>query len=444
MSWKVRAKRLPRQPGPAAWNRLLPDPPPPDTLKGDTAADIAIIGAGFAGLSAARRLNQIDPEIHVAVLDAGRLAEGPAGRNSGFMIDLPHDLSASGYVGGDQERERLETRLNRAAIRFAATAATDLRMSSETFNQCGKINAAATRAGDQLNRDYAQHLENAREPYRMLDASEMASVTGSSMYVSGLYTPGTAMLQPAAYIRSLAAGLSAQVNVYETSPVTEIMKRSDGWNLLTPRGTVSASKVILANNGHAESFGFFRRRLMHVFTYASMTELFPNHALEGESNWALTPADAMGTTVRRISGIDGSRIVMRSRFTYNPTMFVSGAAIARAGALHDQKFNDRFPALSNISMEYRWAGHLCLSLNGVPAHGEIEPGLFSAVCQNGLGTAKGTLAGISAAELATDTVTEISRALTTMAPPRRLPPEPLSWLGVNALMKWKEWRAGNE
>ena len=56
-------------------------------------ADYLIIGGGFAGLSAARRLNQLEPTAKIVVLEACDIGEGPAGRNSGFMIDLPHNLA---------------------------------------------------------------------------------------------------------------------------------------------------------------------------------------------------------------------------------------------------------------------------------------------------------------------------------------------------------------
>ena len=64
---RYRANRLPRQPGPAGWNRLLPAPDPATPLDANASADVAIIGAGFAGLSAARRLLQLDPGLRVAV-----------------------------------------------------------------------------------------------------------------------------------------------------------------------------------------------------------------------------------------------------------------------------------------------------------------------------------------------------------------------------------------
>lgn len=438
-----RAKRLPKQPGPAGWNEILGDQAPAVTLEANTTADVAIIGAGFAGLSAARRLYQLDPSLRVIVMDAGRIAHGPAGRNSGFMIDLPHNLSSESYAGEAIENDIAQTRLNRHAIGFAAEAAADYGVSIDTFDPCGKINAAATAAGDHHNHAYANHLKACNEPFRLLDAAQMADLTGTDYYTSGLFTPGTVMIQPAAYIRALYAGLKPGLRAYENTPVQAITRKGDTWALTTPKAIVTASRVILANNGHAESFGFFERRLMHVFTYASMTEPLAPNALGGAPKWGVTPADPMGTTVRRFHGA-GDRIVIRSRFTYNPTMEVSDTAVARAGALHDRKFNERFPMLRGTKMAYRWAGHLCLSYNDVPAHGEIEPGLFAAVCQNGLGTVKGTLAGLSAAELALSQSSEITRAMTCAPPPKRLPPEPFATIGARATLKWKERRAGRE
>jgi glycine/D-amino acid oxidase-like deaminating enzyme len=412
-------------------------------LSAPRSADIAIIGGGIAGLSAARRLIQIDPSAKVVVLEAGRIAEGPAGRNSGFMIDLPHDLSSDSYSGA-AEADRAETALNRSAIAFAADAAQQYGLSKDVFNPCGKINAAATPSGDRHNREYGEHLARLNESHRLLDAEEMAQITGTPFYSSGLFTPGTAILQPAAYVRGLAAGIGHQVSIYEQSPVLEIVEQSGGWQLTTPQAKISTDRVILATNGHAESFGLFKHRLMHVFTYASMTSPFGEGVLDGEPQWGVTPADPMGTTVRRIRSGNQFRILIRSRFTYNPKMTVSDGALTRAGKLHDKKFAQRFPMLKETEMEYRWSGHLCLSLNGVQAHGEVAKGVFSAVCQNGLGLAKGTLSGISAAELAMGRESEITRALCAMEPPRRLPPEPFTWLGANARMKWSEWRAGRE
>jgi glycine/D-amino acid oxidase-like deaminating enzyme len=111
---------------------------------------------------------------------------------------------------------------------------------------------------------------------------------------------------------------------------------------------------------------------------------------------------------------------------------------------HDRAFAARFLMLRGISMKYRWGGRLCLSRNNVQVVSELDEGLFSACCQNGLGTAKGTLAGGLAAELALgQTSPALDRALKANLP-TRLPPEPLARIGANMVLKLQERRAGKE
>src|SRR5690606_8604045 len=128
---------------------------------------------------------------------------------------------------------------------------------------------------------------------------------------------------PAAYIRGLADALPASVRIFENSPAVLLEKNATGWLVKTPQGTIHTGKILLANNGHAESFGFFKGRLVHIFTYASMTQAFDPALLVGERKWAATPALPMGTTVRRVAGTDGDRILVRSRYTYNAGQTVS-------------------------------------------------------------------------------------------------------------------------
>lgn len=440
----MQVRRLPVDPGPAAWNAILPVRAGEPPLASRINADWLIIGAGFAGLSAARRLRQLHPKDRIVVLEASEVAKGPAGRNSGFMIDLPHDLSSSDY-GGTLDRDAAQTAENRFAIAFAQEAADDYVMDPEALVASGKINAAATAKGHQHNVDYAAHLTAMNEPFAIYDAVQMRDITGTDYYQSGLYTPGTAMLQPAQYIRGLAGGLARdRVEIYENSPVISLAK---GWIAKTPKGQVTAPKVILAVNGHAESFGQFQGRLMHVFTYASMTRaLSPDEQrkLGGAPVWGATPADPLGTTVRKIDGVGGARVIIRNRFTLDPNMEVSTRRIASVGRDHDKAFRARFPMLDTVGMEFRWGGRLCLSRNNVPAFGERESGLYSACCQNGLGTAKGTLHGILAAEQASGHQTDMLAQVMSQAPPFKLPPKPLTWLGANAIMRWSEWRAGAE
>lgn len=443
---RIEVQKLPVDPGPAAWNALLKPPQPAQKLETNMTSDWVVIGAGFAGLAAARRLSQLCPTDRIVVLEAKRVAEGPAGRNSGFMIDLPHDLSSSDY-GGALDHDIALTSDNRHAINFAAEMADEYGLGEEVFSRCGKINGAATAKGDKHNREYAAHLDSMNEPYRMLDAVAMKDLTGTDYYRSGLFTAGTAIIQPAAFVRGVAGGLASnRVQVFENSPVTGMVRGSD-WVVETAGGKITTPKVVLAVNGHLNSFGFLQGHLMHIFTYASMTRPLTeveNQQLGGTETWGITPADPMGTTVRRIKTAQGNRIVVRNRFTFDPSMEVNVRRIKSVAKDHDNAFNARFPMLGALDMEYRWGGRLCLSRNNVSVVREIETGLFTACCQNGLGTTRGTLSGMLAAELATNTQSERLKRTLASASPTKLPPSLVAKTGATALLKWQEMKAGAE
>ncbi len=443
----IAVNKMPTDPGPAAWNALLGPAKDFPLAEHAQTADFVIVGAGFAGLAAARRLRQLQPGATIVVLEARKIAEGPAGRNSGFMIDIPHKLDSRDYADS-RDADLLRISMNREAIQFSQTAAAEFDMAQEAFDKSGKINAAAGSTGVANNQNYAEHLSNLGETHELLDAAAMRDICGSNYYQSGLFSPGTATIQPALFIRSLAAGLDQQgVQIYQSSPVTSLSRSRDSWHVETPKAVISAGKVILAVNGHIESFGFFKRQLMHIYLYASITRALTEAeitALGGHRNWAFTPADPLGTTVRKISGTGGHRILVRNRFTWAPGRSVSEQKIKSIAPVHDRSFQTRFPQLQHVQMEHQWGGLLCLSRNSAPAFGEIDTNLYSACCQNGLGTVMGTLSGKLAAELATDQNSKTLKAMLDQPQPSILPPEPFASIGANVFMRWSEFRAGRE
>ncbi|WP_166417156.1 NAD(P)/FAD-dependent oxidoreductase [Cochlodiniinecator piscidefendens] len=448
MTQSLKAHRLPTHAGPAAWNAILGAQPPAQSLDRDETADFVIVGGGFAGLSAARRLLQLQPKAKIAVLEAGRFAEAASGRNSGFMIDLPHDLASDDYAGQGPNSDRVLIELNRNAIAFARQAVDEYEIDPNYFDEVGKVNGAASQTGHNHNLSYAKHLRSLGEQSEMLDGQQMHELTGSRHYHSGLYTPGTVMLQPAGYIRGLVSGLSDRVSLYENTPATEFRRIGPDWQVITPKGSITTGRILLTNNGHLESFGFEKGRLMQLFLYASMTSELDSDTLRklgGQPRWGVTPSDPMGTTMRRIDvGQGGNRIITRTCATMKLNMKPTQAGVARAAKVQQRKFNQRFPQLAGMEMEYKWAGHLCLALNGVSVLREVEDGVFAGCVQNGLGTARGTLTGIGAAELACGEQSDITDYFTQEARPKRLPSAPIAEIGANAVLRWKEWRAGNE
>ncbi|MFC3320700.1 NAD(P)/FAD-dependent oxidoreductase [Mesorhizobium cantuariense] len=434
------AVRAPADTSLSGWYGILPPPKAPEVLRGRQKADWLIVGAGFAGLAAARRLTQLVPNERIVVVDAQRVAWSAAGRNTGFMIDLPHELGGENY-GGNQDHDRKRIRMNRAAIEFSAAAADEFGLQS-FFLRAGKFHGAATDHGLAVLREFENHLTGLGEPFERLDGPQLKKITGTDFFIGGTFTPGTVMAQPAGFIRGLAEGLSNRVRLFENSPVTSV-QTGKLHTVRTVGGEITAPRLILTVNGHLESFGFFRKRLLHVFTYASMTRPLSKSeqaTLGGEPNWGLIPADPMGSTIRRI----GDRIVVRNTFTYNPDMSTNEKQINRIGAAHDRSFRARFPMLGKMEMEFRWGGHLCLSLNSAPAFGEVEERVFVAGCCNGLGTVQGTLFGMLSADLAAGSNEPMVADALNEPAPVRLYPEPLMSIGAPLKLWAMQRRAGRE
>ena len=435
--------------GDSGWLGILPQRQSRGCLEQVIEADYCIVGAGFAGLAAARRIRQLESEASIVILEAGPVGSGPAGRNSGFMIDLPHRLSSSSYAG-QIDSDMRDIQLNRNAIEFVRDMVKEYDLPEQAFRLEGKVNAAAGKSGVKANGDYARHLDKIGEPCEMLTAAEMQAKTGSDYYLGGLRTPGTAMIQPALLIQGFADGLvtANKCKLYEHSAVVDMRKQGDRWRLSTAKGSVIAGKSILGVNGFIENFGYYRRRLMHINLYASMTRELSSaevSSLGGEYRWGLTPSDPFGTTVRRISETGGHRIIVRNHFSYDPSLKPKSSILKQAEKDHRKSYAARFPMLADIDMEYCWSGRLCLSRNHVWALGEVAENLYSACCQNGLGTTKGVVAGVIAAEMASESrENSLMPEYEAKALPKKLLPEPFMTPGARSYLKLREWLAGKD
>lgn len=436
-------KLLPQEDGRCGWYETLPPPPPATMLLGDVNADWVVLGAGFAGLAAARRLGELQPDKHIVLIDACRIGFGAAGRNSGFMIDLPHDLASHSYTG-DEDSDQRQISLNRGAIEYMRDIVKRFGIECD-WQERGKVHGAADSRGVHALKAFTSGLNRLGEPYHELGAADMKRITGTDFYRAGIHAPGAVQVQPAALVRGLGATLPENVTLYENSPVRSITT-GNLHVLLTDRGRLEAPKLVLANNAYAAQFSQLglKGRLLPIYTYGSMTRpLTPQEqeVLGGETSWGLIPADPMGTTVRRLAN---GRICIRNCFTYNPQVQASPQQLKRVLVAHRRSFQARFPMLPQVEMEYTWGGALCLSRNGGAPFGEIQPGVFSAVCQNGLGLTRGTMSGKLIAEYALGMQSDLLDYTLLQPKPTANPPEPFLGIGVRSALAWKEWQAGIE
>src|SRR5262249_14529552 len=180
--------------GACGWNRLLRPLPPPRRVAGELRADAVVVGAGFTGLAAARRLAEHDANARIVVLEAARGGSGAAGRNSGFVVDLGHWVDALGLDGN----ARL-VRLQRAG-RDALRGLVQEHGIACAWSERGRLHGAVGDAGMRELERFARGLEALREPYESLDAAALERVIGTPYYRAALHTPGTVLVQPAALL----------------------------------------------------------------------------------------------------------------------------------------------------------------------------------------------------------------------------------------------------
>lgn len=436
----MRIKNLPADDHSCGWSSILPSHEP-QRLPGSVEADWVIVGAGFTGLAAARQLAHHRPDDRILLVDAQCVGDGASGRNSGFLIDLPHDLSAPDYIG-DLDTARKDMALNRAAIDYLRTIVKSEEIECH-WRESGKIQGAVNAKGVNVLNAYRTGLDRLGAEYQMMDAAELKRKLGSGYYTQGLYTPGTVLVQPAALVRGLARTLPENVQLCEMTPVTQVDYGSS-IQLQTPAGTIKARNLLLTNNAFAQEFGFFTGRLLPVFTYAGLTRQLTEaeqQRLGGTPYWGVIPADPFGSTVRRTPD---QRILVRNSFSFNPNGRSSEATTARAGKHIVDGFNARFPMLDGVEMEYSWGGALCMSRNHAPYFGELRPNVYGAGCHNGIGVTKGTITGKLLADYLANQDSELLRYMLSQPAPALNPPRPFLDVGVNTTLWFNQLKAGAE
>jgi glycine/D-amino acid oxidase-like deaminating enzyme len=442
MTSKLEFARFPAPDGVNGWWESLPPPAPAVAVSSECRYDWVVVGGGITGLCAARRLAELAPDASIALVEADRIGRTTAGRNSGFFVDLPHDISSESY-SRSVEADKADVRFQRHGIDYVRSVVKAHNIECD-WRDDGKFHASVNRKGHAALAHFAEGLERIDEAFKWLDAAAIAKVTGTDFYEGALFTPGCSTVQPAALMRGLAASLPENVQVFELSAVKRIDDQGLSKVLTFAGGKIVAKRVILCTNAYAATFGGHPNGLLPVYTFASMTRVMnPEEVkrLGGTRSWALIPADPMGSTVRRLIT---DRICVRNHFAFRPNLEVSPADLAKAKSLHQRSFDRRFPMLKDVELEYTWGGPLCLSANNGALFGRRADGVFEAVGCNGLGLSRGSASGKLIAEYALGQSSDLVRQLLNQPHPRSLPVRPIADVAVSAAIWVKEFSAGAE
>ncbi|WP_246796038.1 NAD(P)/FAD-dependent oxidoreductase [Burkholderia perseverans] len=408
---------------------------------GESTARWAVVGAGFTGLAAARRLALNFPDDEILLVEAQEVGFGTSGRNAGFAIDLPHDIGADDYIG-DIATAKSTMKLNLLGQTILRELVDEHGIDC-SMRMSGKYQAAVEARGVAVLEAYRRGLDRLGQPYQMIDGRELPAHIGTAFYRQALFTPGTVLVQPSALVKGLADSLPPNVTLCEGTAITGV-EYGERIVLAHRNGRIVADKLVLANNAFGARFGFLQQTMLPVFLYASLTRPLTEAeqaALGGQPFWGVIPADPFGSTLRRTHD---NRILVRNSFSFNPNGLPKEKCLPRCAERHRLSFARRFPMLPEVGFDYTWSGSLALSQNHKGFFGQLAPNVYGALCCNGLGITRGTVTGTLLADwLAGKRSEQIDFLLATSGPSRN-PPEPLLSLGVNATLWWGQRKAGFE
>ena len=201
---------LPKYDRKNAWLEILPPLPSATMLDGAIQADHVVVGGGFGGLAAARRLAELNPAASIVLIEADRIGNNAAGRCSGFIIDHAHNIRAKGFAD-DTENAKRGIALNREGVDWLAEIVERENIECD-WRPEGKIHAAASASGAKTLDSFAKSLDAVDEDYSMLDATELERRFGTDFYNVGMMAPHTVLVNPAALVRGLAVTMPPNVS----------------------------------------------------------------------------------------------------------------------------------------------------------------------------------------------------------------------------------------
>lgn len=418
----ARRTQLSTQPG-SLWQATAPPGPELPSLEGRFEADVAIVGAGFTGLSTALHLAEADPAVRLVLLEAEEPGSGASGRNNGQVIPTltrpdPEELVAR---LGPERGERFVA-LVRDSAAFTFDLIRRLAIPCDAVQE-GWIQPAHSpdRFGRVSRRRYEQWATRGAA-VELLSAERLAELLGSRAWFGGWLARTGGHLQPLAFARGLARRLVERgVPIFARSPMNALARERGRWRLSTPRGIVLAERVLLATAAYSgPATGALAR---------SFVPFRP---------WMLATR-RLGDNVRR-SVVPGGQAVSDTRADLRFLRWTADGRLVSGGALAVPLLErsrlerrvagllaEAFPPLRGVTFEFAWSGAIAMTPDRHPHLLQLGPELFAWIGCNGRGVALATALGPVLARL-------LLRGWTDELPLPLEPPKPVPLAALAGLL----------
>lgn len=403
--------------------------PVPETARLDTSttADVAIVGAGYAGLSTA--LHLAERGIRVVVLEAREIGFGGSGRNGGQVIPgLKYDPEELVGMFGKERGERLAAFAGGTAdlvFDLIEKHAMDVPRTRK-----GWIQGAHIPAGLEQVRRRAEQWGERGAPVRILDKAEAEQLLGSDRYVGGWVDGRGGGIQPLSYARGLArAAQKAGAVIHTDTPVTRLTRTNGRWAVACPGGgTVTADRVVVCTNGYTS--GLWPR--LHETIIPANSFQVATKPLSDDLRRSILPEGHVSSDTRKL--------LLYFRLDHTGRVLMGGRGPFREPkGLGDWAHLERivgkmFPQLRGIGFDYRWCGRVAITKDFLPHLHEPAPGLLIDIGCQGRGVGLQTAMGRAMAEYV---ATGDAEALPLpFSPIKPLPLHALHKLYVSAVITW--------
>ena len=362
--------------------------------------DIAVIGAGFTGLNAALKLARAGAS--VAVLEAAHVGAGGSGRNGGHLNNgVAHGYAeAKAHLGADRA-QALYRAYDRSIEMIEAVIAEE--GIDCDFRRSGKLKLASKPshvAGLRANYELV-HREVDPET-RWLERADLAGEVGSAAFHGAILFEKSAMMHMGRYVAGLATAATRHgAAIWEGAPVTARRRAGSEWELVTPRGSLRAGRVIAATGAYSGAvpgapLGHFRRRIISVGSFIVATR-----PLGEDEAAAVMPGHRTCVTSLNIGNYfrlsPDRRLIFGGRARFSAVS--DQRSDAKSGAILRAGLARIFPALADIEIDYCWGGLVGMTKDRYPRAGEAD-GMFYGMGYSGHGAQMSTLIGQALADMA--------------------------------------------
>ncbi|MBI1776374.1 MAG: FAD-binding oxidoreductase [Proteobacteria bacterium] len=351
------------------------------------ATEVAIVGGGYAGLSAALELRR--QGVDCTVFEAEALGYGASSRNGG-MVSAGINLAKGKELAETLGPERAQALLDEASASYTHLETLIEREGIDCdYRRSGRfVGAHSRRHYAELERRAERIARTTNQRIEMVPEAHQREEIASDYYRGGMLVYRAGGLHPGKFHQGLVAACErAGARLLSKTPVSALAGSRGGFTLTTPSGAVRAREIVIATNGYTGKLTpWFRRRLIPVASYIIATE-----ALDADRAQALIPRGRVIADTKRVLyyyrlSPDGRRVLFGGRASFR-----SVDAVSAAPRLHGYMLGV-FPQLAGTRISHAWNGNVAFTFDMLP-HMGIAEGMHYCMGCNGSGVVMNTHLG---------------------------------------------------